>query len=115
MNPVGMPYFCGEQGGIQTAAIVTQRRSGALHQRKDGALAQFVLAADDERRHFDRGSGFAFVINRFGLHVFGGVFPDGLDLMQAAGFRRFILRRDRNPVKGDFFGRVGNAGNVAYV
>ncbi len=69
-------------------------------------------ATGDGGCHFDGEPGFSFRHNAFGLHMLGGVFPDGAQFMDATRFDRTVLRRDRNPVKGDLFQKIGDAGDV---
>ncbi len=47
--------------------------------------------------------------------MLGGIFPDGLDLVQTARLRRRILGRDRYPMKSHFLGCIGNSGNIAHI
>ena len=55
------------------------------------------------------------VVDALRLHVLGGVFPDGFDLVQATGLDRCILGGDRHPVEGDLLGCIGDTGDVAHI
>jgi hypothetical protein len=110
MNPVGIPC-----SAAINATIMSERGSSALHQRENRAVFEFIFATRNQRCHFHRGFCFCYVVNGLCLHVLGGIFPNGFDLMQTARFDRCILRRDGDPMERNLFCGIGNTNDISNI
>lgn len=54
-------------------------------------------------------------VDALGLDVLGGVLPDGFDLVQAARGSGLILGGNGDPMEGNLFQRLGEAGDAGHV
>ena len=88
---------------------------GALHDGKNGALAQPCTTAGENGSHLDRGAHLRLGDDQLGLDVLFAHAPDRFELVQAAALGRAVLGGDRHPMEGDTLQRIGNAGDIGYI